>query len=463
METPLQLCGVLAVLIMVIGIGIWSGRYIRSGADFEYGDGKSGAGFVSGIIMGTLVGGASTVGTAQLAYTQGISAAWYSISCGLGCLLISFVYVKLFRRAKLPTLLGIIGNEYGSRLELISSILVCLVAFISIIPQLIASTAVLPIIFPGISATLSVAVTAVLILVYIVFGGALGAGLLGRVKVVLLYVAVLTGTFIVLQESSIGELRAGLEPAFFDLFANGVGKESSHALSIILGIVSAQLYMQAVVSAGTEKAARRGTLISAALIPPVGLASALIGMFMRANHPGLANAKDAFPLFTLLYVPDFLCGVVLATLVLAIVGTSAGALLDLATVMHRDIIAPRTHRFDDSKASLLFTRLCIVFFLVVGCTLSTGILGDTMLTFTTLSSGLRAVTIFPPLMCAMLFPGRLNRRWVFLAVLAGAGASMVFSLWNVLPIDGMGMGLLSSSICCAIGAVIQSRSAKLRH
>ena len=464
MELPLQLCGVMAVLVLVVGIGVWSGRYIKHGADFEYGDSKkSGVGFVSGIIMGTLIGGSSTIGTAQLAYTQGISAAWYSISCGLAFLLFFFVYVRLFRRAKLPTLLGISANEFGSRIELFSAILVCFVVFIALIPQLIASTSVLPFIFPGVGISASVCITAGLILAYIVFGGALGAGLLGRVKVILLYVAVLAGLLIVMRGGGIAGLRAGLDSSYFDLFQAGVFKESSKAVSIIMGVLSAQLYMQTMVAAKSEKAARQGALICAVMVPPVGIVSALIGMFMRANHPDLPSAKDAFTQFILLYMPDFFGGIVLATLLLAIVGASAGCLLDLATIIHRDIVSPHTHRYDDPKRSLRLNRLTIIGFLAAACLLSTGLLGDAVLFFTTVSNGLRASVLFVPLMCAMLLPGKVDHRWAFTSVFVGAALCMVFSLWSVLPVDGSGAGVLGSAGCCAIGMAVQSRRNRTLH
>ena len=457
MELPLQLCGVLAVLTLVVGIGVWSGRYIKNGADFEYGDGKSGAGLVAGVVMGTLIGGSSTIGTAQLAYTQGISAAWYSVSCGLAFLIISLFYVKPFRRSKHPTLLGITAQEFGSRIELPTAVLICLVAFLALIPQLIASTAVMPIIFPGAGAAASVVITGALILCYIVFGGVLGAGLLGRVKVILLYLAALAGLFIVLRESGPGELRTALDSSYFDPFQAGVFKETTKSMSVIMGILCAQLYMQTVVAARSEKAARRGTIICGLMIPPVGIISTLIGMFMRVHHPDLPNPKDAFTQFILLYMPDFWSGVFLAALLLAIVGSSAGCLLDMTTILHRDIVARRTHRYDAPKRSLWLNRITVIGFLVIAGLLSTGLLGDAVLFFTTVSSGLRASILFAPLTCAMLLPGKVDKNWAFASIFVGAVLCMIFSLWSVLPVDGTGAGFLGSAACCAVGAAVQRR------
>ena len=46
--------GLLATIALIIGIGIYSGRKVRSAADFASGGGKAGAWIVCGAIMGTL-------------------------------------------------------------------------------------------------------------------------------------------------------------------------------------------------------------------------------------------------------------------------------------------------------------------------------------------------------------------------------------------------------------------------
>lgn len=461
MINPLQLCGVLVILLVVIVIGIRSGHHVKNTTDFESGGGNTNSGFVSGIMMGSMIGGSSTIGIAQAAYTQGISACWYALSCGLSCLVIALLYIKPFRHAKAPTLLGLIGREYGAHTELASAILVCFSAFVTVIPQLISSSAVLPVIFPGLSVRSSVVLTAGLVLVYLVFGGALGASQLGKVKALLLYIAVLSGTYIVMKETGLAFLFNTLDHSYFDLFVNGVSEEGSTALSVILGMITSQLYMQAVTSATSNRTAKHGELISALLIPPVGIASALIGMFMRVVHPELANPKDAFSQFVLLYMPDFLGGIVLAALLLAIVGSSAGSLLDLVTVIRRDIVGPRIHRFADLRYSLTFTRLCIIVLLATACFLSSGILGDAVLFFTTASVGLRAAAIFAPLMCAMLFPGKIDRYCAFAAVITGALLSVFFGLWDILPINGACVGTLGSALFCALGAIFKRKQALL--
>ena len=55
----------------------------------KQGGGKIGFGVVAGLIMGTLVGGSSTVGTAQLAYNYGMSAWWFTLGGGIACLVLA--------------------------------------------------------------------------------------------------------------------------------------------------------------------------------------------------------------------------------------------------------------------------------------------------------------------------------------------------------------------------------------
>ncbi|MFR7893950.1 MAG: hypothetical protein ACLU38_07580 [Dysosmobacter sp.] len=66
--TLVHLISASATLILMIGLGICSGRKVSGAADFDTGGGRAGAIMVAGTIIGTLVGGSSTIGTAELAF-----------------------------------------------------------------------------------------------------------------------------------------------------------------------------------------------------------------------------------------------------------------------------------------------------------------------------------------------------------------------------------------------------------
>ena len=85
---PLHVVGMLATIGLIVGIGVYSGRKVASAADFSSGGGKAGAWIVCGAIMGTLVSGQATIGTAQLAFSFGMSAWWFTLGSGIGCLIL---------------------------------------------------------------------------------------------------------------------------------------------------------------------------------------------------------------------------------------------------------------------------------------------------------------------------------------------------------------------------------------
>ena len=95
----LNYLGVALVLMLIIGVGIYSGRKVKSAADFATGGGKVGPWMISGTIMGALVSSQASIGTAQLAFSYGVSAWWFTLGSGLGCLILALGYVRPLRRS----------------------------------------------------------------------------------------------------------------------------------------------------------------------------------------------------------------------------------------------------------------------------------------------------------------------------------------------------------------------------
>ena len=88
------LLGAAVALGLITAVGIWSGRQVKSAEDFSGGSAKAGPAVVAGTIIGTLVGGSSTVGTSQLAFSFGLSAWWFTLGSGIGCLLLALFFHK---------------------------------------------------------------------------------------------------------------------------------------------------------------------------------------------------------------------------------------------------------------------------------------------------------------------------------------------------------------------------------
>ena len=193
---PLHVVGMLATIGLIVGIGVYSGRKVASAADFSSGGGKAGAWIVCGAIMGTLVSGQATIGTAQLAFSFGMSAWWFTLGSGIGCLILAIGYAAPFRRSGCTTLLQVVSQEYGPRAETAGSIFCSVGIFISVVAQVLSATALLTTIFP--LSHLAAALISILLMgFYVIFGGMWGAGMGGVAKLILLYASAIVGGILV--------------------------------------------------------------------------------------------------------------------------------------------------------------------------------------------------------------------------------------------------------------------------
>ena len=303
--------GMILVLASIIGIGIYSGRKVKNASDFLSGGGQAGPWLVCGSIMGSLVSSQATIGTAQLAFHYGLAAWWFTLGSGIGCLVLALGYVKPLRKSGCITEMQIISHEYGSAAGSLSSILCSVGIFISVLAQVVACVGLISTLFPSIPLAIAAVAAVGVMCFYVIFGGAWGAGMGGVVKLLLLCAAsaagliytlaasgglaglttslsqLLSGTAVGLVQKSQGlsELTNNLEVTnrFFHLTARGAMKDIGSGFSLLLGVLSTQTYAQAIWSAKTDRKAKQGALLSAFLIPPIGIAGISIGLYMRAN------------------------------------------------------------------------------------------------------------------------------------------------------------------------------------
>lgn len=474
--TLLHYFGVILILVLIAGVGAYSGRRVCDAADFSTGGGKAGAWIVAGTIMGTLVSGQSTVGTAQLAFNFGMSAWWFTLGAGFGCFILAIGYAAPLRNSGSKTLLGVISNEYGSAVGYVGSVLSSLGIFISVIAQVVSAAAMFSIIFP-VSTVAAALISIALMAFYVIFGGVWGAGMGGVVKLLLLYIVSIIGGLIAwsliagdglmssLQTALNGTplgLIGGLTDAeavshqFTSLIARGAMKDIGSGISLVLGVLSTQTYSQAIWSGSTDRTARKGALISAIMIPPVGIASILIGMFMRTQcittaevnallaagqviPTGLLqldNTAQVFPAFVLHYMPKFLGGITLGTLLITVVGGGAGLSLGVATIFVHDIVERLTPSIKSTVHELYLIRTSIVVVLIASAVVTLSIPNSVINDLGFLSMGLRGSVIFIPLCSALWLKGKINPIWAKITILAGPIIVVVGNLldWSFNPL-----------------------------
>ncbi|BCV24503.1 sodium:solute symporter [Gelria sp. Kuro-4] len=450
--TTAHMVSIIATLSLVTAVGVYSGRRIKSAADFSLGGRRAGSVLVAATIMGTLVGGASTIGTAQLAFRYGLSAWWFTLGGGIACLILGLALAGPLRATENETMPELLGKAYGGYASVTASLFSSVGTFLNLVAQVLAAVALLTsmLALPAWAAALA---AAGLMVAYVAFGGVWGTGLVGLAKLALLYgILLITGALAYTGLGGWEGLRATF-PAhpWFSLLGRGAAADLAAGFSLLVGVLSTQTYIQAMFSARSIGAARSGALLAAFLIPPAGVPGILIGLFMRKNFPDLDPAQ-AFPAFVLRFLPAPLAGVALATLLVAVVGTGAGLALGISTMVTKDIYRRYFPGAAGADRSLLVSRLVIV--AVTGLSLVvvlSGNLKSLILEWTYLSMGLRGATVCLPLLAALFWPGRIARPAGRLAVILGPLTAI---LWKVggAAADPLYPGLLVSFLTLALGA-----------
>lgn len=450
-----HLITIVITLFLVTLTGVYSGRKIKNNHDFSQGGNRAGVGIVMGTIMGTLVGGASTVGTAQMAFVYGFSAWWFTLGAGIGCLLLGTFFVGPIRDSGAKTVPQILLSQYGPKAGLISGIFASLGMFLNIVAQIIAVVALLSVMF-NINSYLAAFLGIILMACYVVFGGVWGTGLVGMVKMVLVYFTVilsgLLAFFLVGGASGLEEAFPSL--SWFSLFERGIGKDLAAGFSLVVGVLSTQTYIQAVIAGKDLKSSRRGALFSSVLILPVGLASIFIGLFMKANFPN-TNPAEVFPLFVINFLNPWVGGIVLATLLISVIGTGAGLSLGIGTILSQDIYKKYFDRSADERKLLRLTRFFICLILVLGLFFVSGNMKSLILQWSFLSMGLRGATCFIPLTAALFAKGRTSKRAGVWAILLGPLAVIVWELWQPINTDSLVIGIGVSLLVMVIGRLIK--------
>lgn len=414
-------------------LGAISGRKLSGGADYSVAGRSAGSVAVLGMLIGALVGGASTVGTVQMAYRLGISACWFTLGGGIGCLILGLWFARPLRTSGLETIPQFLEGQYGRSTSFLSMTAASLGTFISIVAQFLAGTALFRSVFP-LGITQASLLLAVIILGFIFMGGLRSFSAVGKLKIVLLYFAMIACAIAAWRNGPpLGEIVRTL-PAqpFFNPFGIGLGKGLGALTSLVVGIFCTQIYIQALFAASDAATARRGALLSALLMPPVGFLGIFVGLSMKASGLEI-DAAQALPLFIRMNFHPVLSGILWGGIFITVIGCAAGLSLGIATNLVRDFYLPLFGRNLDERGILCVSRIAVSTVVLLAAGIGMIGKGSMILQWSYLSLGLRGAGTFFPLVVGILLPGTLPRHW---ALAATAGGLLAVLVWPMTGLPG---------------------------
>jgi SSS family solute:Na+ symporter len=197
------------------------------------------------------------------------------------------------------------------------------------------------------------------------------------------------------------------------------------------------------------------------MIPPVGICGILVGLYMRTQNIGVTEkaamakiAKTALTEFIANHVPHFLGGVMLATLLFAVVGTGAGLALGISTIINNDIRMTLSKKAPDPKKDLLFSRICIIVVLALAVVGAIILFNTPIQIFSYISMGLRGAVMFMPLLLALFAKNMVKKGFATASIIASPLLVLIFTFWPVFKFDPLFLGIALSIIICGIGLIV---------
>lgn len=347
----IQFLIIMAYFVATIAIGTYAKKKSTSSDAFH----GAGLGVLMCVAAGTgeWLGGTSTTGVSEYGYSVGISGAWYTISNGIGVMVLALLFAKLYRSLDTVTVPGIVEKFLGVKARTVSSILLIFVMIAVGASQVIAA-GTLGVTILGLDYNLSVIILGIGFIIYTLAGGMTAVGYTNIMHLIAMYGGVILA--LVLVGRDIGGLQA-LQTAlpanpFFAWLGIGMPKVSSWIIASILGACTAQAGIQPILAARDVNVAKKSAILTALAVAPFGVLTALLGMAARVQYPDLGNAKLALPTLMMGLTP-VAGGIVLASIMAAILSTVSPIILAAGTMFTKDLYQ-RVLKPDASDKQVLF-------------------------------------------------------------------------------------------------------------
>jgi SSS family solute:Na+ symporter len=337
-----------------IFFGLKAKKKISDGKQFFTAAGQMGWFAVMCTFTLSPLGGGHTTSLWQMQAGMGVSVAWWGIlSGGIFVPIFMLWFGPMFRKLKVQTFPQALGKVFGPKIKIINtSIAPAGWLGITMSETLGIATAIYCLSGGRLQfAPHCVLIAAVLIVIYIWFGGMLQAGYMNIVNAVVLivgsYIAVgYVGTWLPGGYDSVAQTYAAAGEAWrtnlFDFSPGAVfGVIIPCLLLCVFSVSSEHAMYQPMLGAKSSKEIRKGTLLSGLINSMAAVPFVILGM--TGTSIAAIAAKEpllSVPELALQALPPVLIGVLMVALLCALLSTASGMVLSIAHVVSEDIIEP---------------------------------------------------------------------------------------------------------------------------
>ncbi|WP_306054951.1 sodium:solute symporter family protein [Natronococcus wangiae] len=438
-----------AYFALTLAVGIWFGRGAGEGyVEFTLAGRNLSLPVYMMTYFATFTGGGLTMGIAQQAFVEGISAQWYAMTQGLAwmtmTLFIGFIYS--FEVVSVPELLGRVYGEYTKYFAGLFTVVgqIALTA-----GQTIGMASVLAIV-TGIDLTTAFWVSVVVFVGLTAYGGmntvAYTDTLHGIVIIVGMVVAI---PLAVANAGGVGTITGGVPQGHTNWIGVGLVQIGTWYLMYITVAGAQQQMLQRTWSARNRKVAMFGTFLAGTVITGYGILTAAAGMIASAQGADI-ESEMAFAWTITNTLPDAFAGLLLAAAVSSVITGADSFLLAGATSFINDIYIPFRggHENVADDHLVLITRLTIVGFGVGAALIARS--GFEIIVINTLGMGIMSV-LFAGLVM-MLWDGTVREAGLPGFIVGG----VVFVVWEfgLGSPELFGQGQVEPAVPATVSAII---------
>lgn len=435
-------------LLVIIGVGIWTGRRSKSVADFTVGGRQAGA-WLSALSYGTAY--FSAVMFVGYAGGTGLKYGLWGILAGLGNAVFgSYLAWKVLARRtrdvsarlKLKTMPQFFEKRYGSTaLKLFA----CIVIFVFMVPysaSVYKGLASVADVLLGVNYEVCMMLIAVLAALLLLFGGYLVQARADFIQGIIMMGGIALLIFFVFRSEQVGGF-AGLaeyaksEHGFASMSGSNWVALWATVLMTSFGTWGLPQMIQKYFGIKDDKQAKRGISISTFFALLVAGGGYFIGSlcyrYFSADEMAQMGQDYIVPnLLLRTHLPTVLLGIVLMLLLAASVSTLCSVTLTASSTLSIDFIG-HLHAMEEKKTRLLTKALCVLFILVSYIVANT----DTpILDMMSYSWGIISGSFLAPYVLALYYK-KLTKGGAWCGVLGGFFVALVPATCKILTLCGV--------------------------
>ena len=356
----------------ITALGVWTYKKIKSSADYFMGDRRFGKVLMIAQAFGVGTHTDQPVSVSGAAYTNGLAGIWYQW-IWMFSTPFYWLLAPIYRRLRYVTMADFFKERYGDSMAIFFTF-IGMVYFSMTIGIMLKGTGITieGITGGAMSETMVILTATVLFVIYGLAGGLVAAAITDLIQgVLILILSFMLIPFAIDAAGGIVAIHQGLPERMFSLVAPEEVTLFFIVMAVINGLVGVviQPHHMAIGGAGkTEIACRSGWTYGNFLKRFATMGWAFTGVFAAFLYPGLTmeNREMAFGIMAGNLLPMGLVGLMIASLVAAVMSTCDAFMVHASALYTRNVYLPYINPKATDKDLLRIGRISSIFIVFSG-------------------------------------------------------------------------------------------------